>query len=156
MTQLLQLPRELLYEISGHLAYPDLLALKLTCHDFYYTTNPSVWDRVSWLLERTRLGLPIPQSRKCSMKTDAAFCSNAEVRQILFDRRKHFECMRYGQAQCVVLLEGTSCTTGPRHASKLSTPSSLRLTIPRCIQAIHILLYANAWVLLAFLLSRIL
>lgn len=90
-TNIVDLPVELLDAIVEELAYPDALALKLTCRGFHGSIHLSVRHRVSWLLGRTKLGLSIPNAQMCNLSTDAAFCSSPEVRRILFNRRKHYE-----------------------------------------------------------------
>ncbi|ETN38017.1 uncharacterized protein HMPREF1541_07640, partial [Cyphellophora europaea CBS 101466] len=89
---LLDLPTELLSQVVGHLDYPDSLSLKLTCRYFNHTTEHTVRERVGWLIARIEVGLPIPQSQQCNMKTDVGFTASAEVRRILRDRRTHLEC----------------------------------------------------------------
>ena len=91
-TSLLSLPAELQQNIITYLPYPDLLALKLAHPAFSLYINPTVYDRVDWLLSRPALGLPLPFSAACTFKTDKDFLRNAEVQSILRRRRLHLEC----------------------------------------------------------------
>lgn len=89
------LPPELHPLITSHLTYPDLLSLKLTHPNFYHTIHPTTYDRVLWLLYRTRHRLPIPISSRCLLNSDGEFCSNPEVVLILRRRWQHLECTDY-------------------------------------------------------------
>ena len=107
MPQFLSLPGELQNIITNHLPYPDLLALKHTHPKFYHSIQPTLCDRVNWLLERPAKGLPFPQGQ-CIMKTDQQFCSSNDVKAIMARRRKHIECALYGGGKCMVV-QGMTC-----------------------------------------------
>ncbi|KAL6242439.1 hypothetical protein RBB50_010579 [Rhinocladiella similis] len=89
------LPTELVHLIADHLAYPDILSLMQSHRSLpailsrYSTTHA----RISWVLSRAYLGLPIPNNTKLSFKTDALFLSNREVQRILAARLDHKECL---------------------------------------------------------------
>lgn len=102
---ILALPLELQLLIFRHLSYPDALALKHTSTHFYNLLNTNVRLKVAWLLERKERGLEWPQ-KMCVMKTDAAFCGNGEVREIMENRRAHGECAK-GMGGCEVVVGGT-------------------------------------------------
>ena len=102
-TKVLTLPPELHLLLSRSLTYPDLMALKHTHPYFNTVISPTVYDRVDWLLERPRQGLPLPQS-ECSMKTDAQFCNHKEIRHFMERRRQHADC-----ADKCLVIEGTRC-----------------------------------------------
>ena len=89
---LLALPAELQMIIASYLVYPDLLSLKITHPAFNSLIQPSVYDRIDWLLSRPALGLSVPCSAACSFKTDRSFVANKEVKLILKRRRQHLEC----------------------------------------------------------------
>lgn len=156
MVQLLDLPSELVCHIAGEVTYPDSLSLKFTCKYFYDTIDTSVKDRIHWLLERNRLGLPIPHAQKCTFKTDAGFCSSPEVRTILFNRRKHIECFLHGQGRCLVT-KTIPCplTASNRNEGNLQRTSHALLPSSG-FEAIHLFLHANLYTLLALLLSTVL
>ena len=97
------LPTELHLEIQAHLTYPDLLALRHTHPYFLNSLQPTIIDRVNWLLSRTELGLPIPTAARLNLKTDAQFCRNEEVRSILLHRRRHEECKKFNGGTCLLL-----------------------------------------------------
>ena len=100
---LLDLPPELHLLLSRSLLYPDLLALKHTHPHFYSLIRTTVYDRVDWLLERPRQGLPLPQT-KCIMKTDEQFCNHSEIKMFMERRRRHEDCA----GKCFVV-EGRRC-----------------------------------------------
>lgn len=156
MVQLLDLPSELVSHISSHVTYPDSLSLKHTCKYFQHTIDTNVRDRVSWLLERTKLGLPIPHAQKCNLKTDAGFCSSPEVRQILRNRRKHIECSLHGQGRCL-LLRTTACPSLVAARAELNVQrTSLRLLPGFGVEEILLFLQANVYTLVALFLSMLL
>lgn len=156
MLQLLDLPSELVCHVANQLTYPDSLSLKFTCKYFHHTVQSSVKDRVSWLLDRTKLGLPIPHAQKCNLKTDAGFCSSSEVRQILRNRRKHIECFLYGQGQCLVV--GTTlCPSRVSTRTEANAQGMSSRLLPRTgFETILLFLHANIYTLLAMLLSNLL
>lgn len=156
MVQLLDLPSELVCQITGEVGYPDSLSLKFTCQYFYNTVDISVKDRVGWLLERNSLGLPIPHAQKCTFKTDAGFCSSPEVRNILFNRRKHIECSLHGQGQCLVTRTRPCPSTASISKERNAQRTSSTLLPSSSVEAIHLFLQANIYTLLALLLSTIL
>lgn len=91
------LPAELHLQIATNLEYPDLLSRKLS-HPrlftlFLHTRQPSVHQRIAWVMRRASLGLPIPNNTGLSFKSDEAFVSNPEVKRILRERRQHRECV---------------------------------------------------------------
>ena len=106
---LFTLPAELHLEIQAHLTYPDLLAVRHTHPYFLDSLQPTIIDRVNWLLSRTELGLPIPTAAKLNLKTDAQFCQNEEVRNILLHRRRHEECKEFNGGTCL-LLRSSKCS----------------------------------------------
>ena len=99
----LSLPNELHVLIQSELPYPDLLALSLTSTYFHRTIAPTVIDRVSWLIDRANLNLPVPRLQRLRLKTDAEFVSGPEVRRILRNRRTCMECALYGNGRCLVV-----------------------------------------------------
>jgi len=109
MTTLLNLPAEVQVLIASNLPFPDLLALKLSHPYFYRIIHPTVYDRVNWLLDRPRLGLPIPSQTKCVMKNDVVFVANKEVKEMLKRRRLHLECVDVGKDGTCLVLEGWKC-----------------------------------------------
>lgn len=103
--QLMDLPAELHMEIASFLSYPDALALKHTCRDFYYMVYTGVHLKVDWLVERFERKLECPME-KCSFRTDEVFC-NWRIRRIMERRRQHRECRR-APGGCWVV-EGRTC-----------------------------------------------
>jgi hypothetical protein len=103
-TSLMDLPAELHLLLSRSLSYPDLLALKHTHPHFYALIRTTVYDRVDWLLERPRHGLPLPQTM-IIMKTDEQFCNHVEIRNFMERRRRHEDCV----GTCLVIGDGTTC-----------------------------------------------
>ena len=114
-TTLSALPAELLLLIAQHLQYPDLLALRHTHPRFLNTKLLATSNRihkVDWLLDRHARGLDVPMHSGLRMDSDAAFCSQAEVREIMQRRLRHGEC-RAGKAGCL-LVEGWDCGGGEK------------------------------------------
>ncbi|EXJ88060.1 hypothetical protein A1O1_04988, partial [Capronia coronata CBS 617.96] len=98
---LLSLPPELHSMIAQELRYPDLLSLKL-CHPYFgllLEDQPTICDRIQWLMSRARVGLPVPQSTKLSFLSDVAFVAKPEVKAILRQRLRHRECIECAQAR---------------------------------------------------------
>ena len=111
-SHLLALPTELHRLILPHLTYPDLLALRHSHPYFYNIVTTTVPHRLNWLIERAEQGLPLPQ-KTCRWKTDADFCSSAEVKEFMKRRRRHMDCAsEFGVRKCLVV-EGSRCP-GPR------------------------------------------
>lgn len=113
-TSLTSLPAELVLAIAQHLQYPDLLALRHTHPRFLNTKLLSTSDRirkVEWLVDRSLRGLDVPKRQKLRLDSDAAFCSQAEVRAIMRRRMRHGECAT-GPGGCL-LVEGANCG-GPK------------------------------------------
>ncbi len=79
-------PVEVLVSISANLAWPDRLALKNTCRHFSKNIDNTFIQRLDWLLGREANGLIVPAS-SCDPTSDWQFCGNADVVQILRDRR---------------------------------------------------------------------
>lgn len=102
---LMNLPTELHYQISNHLAYPDALALKHTCRHFYNLVYTGVHLKIDWLVDRFEHKLDCPLE-KCSFRTDEAFC-NTRIRKIMERRRRHLECRR-ARGGCLVVF-GRTC-----------------------------------------------
>lgn len=151
MVELLDLPCELVCDIVRHVDYPDSLSLKFTCKYFHDTIDHTVRDRVSWLLDRIQLGLPIPCTQKCDFKTDAWFCFSPEVRQILRNRRKHIECTFYGQGHCLIVSTDTctsifSCPAGTKgrksSSGMMSTMKAIVLVLQPSIYSLLALLFS--------------
>ncbi|KAK7892297.1 hypothetical protein LTR67_007393 [Exophiala xenobiotica] len=93
----LSLPPELHLLIAKSLEYPDLLSLKIS-HPRLRTIlslsrQPTVHQRISWVMTRASRGLPIPANTGLTFRSDEAFVSNPEVRRILRERRQHKECV---------------------------------------------------------------
>ncbi|KAK5325074.1 hypothetical protein LTR20_009036 [Exophiala xenobiotica] len=93
----LSLPPELHLLIAKSLEYPDLLSLKIS-HPRIRTIlslsrQPTVHQRISWVMTRASRGLPIPANTGLTFRSDEAFVSNPEVRRILRERRQHKECV---------------------------------------------------------------
>jgi hypothetical protein len=105
------LPPELHLLISTHLrpSYPDLLSFKLTSRVLYQTVNPTVFDRVTWLINRQSLGLPVPRETGCCLRTDKDFVAGKELRRILMARRRHLECKLYGVEGCLLSGDEDRC-----------------------------------------------
>lgn len=112
---LLALPPDLLPLLTSHLPYPDVLSLRLTHPYFYHTpllaTDRNIRLKVSWLLDRKARGLSCPREGQTIFRTDAEFCAGWEVRRILRDRRRHWECA-WWKGDCEVV-GGASCVGGP-------------------------------------------
>lgn len=159
MTQLLDLPAELLSAITEQLPYPDSLSLKLSCRYFNDSIEITVKRRVGWLISRSGQGLPVPVMNKLNLKTDAGFCSSPEVRGFLLHRRKHWECHVYSSGICLV--NGTltcpeaSCSTRRTRAA-LQSKKAMLSHIGTRIEQVYLLLQNNTHVLLVFLLSIVL
>jgi hypothetical protein len=136
--QLLDLPNEVLDEIATYLPYPDQLSLKLTSTYWHSSIQPSVRDRINWLLSRARSGLPFPQSQKCSFRSDALFCSNPEVRRILRDRRSHVECLRHARNGSCLVTDSYMCrqSSEPRITSR--SRNFLAWNFAMIIQLVHV------------------
>ena len=118
---LLALPLELQFSLLPLLQYPDVLALKHTCRDFYNLVDSTgsaagIRRRVAWLVQRHKRGLPCPH-RQCELETDERFCSSGkgQVSQLIESRRRHGEC-RVGDKGCEIVV-GRSC--GGSNATKM-------------------------------------
>lgn len=101
---LLSLPPEVHHLIVSCLPYPDLLSLKLS-HPYFQAllaSQPTVHQRIAWVLSRGRIHLPIPHDSKTNFRTDALFVRNPEVTKILRRRRKHLECVECKLSQRMV------------------------------------------------------
>lgn len=71
---LLSLPSELHFLISGYLTYPDALSLKHSTRHFYGLVDTGLRLKVEWLIERRRLHLECPNETRCDLGTDIKFC----------------------------------------------------------------------------------
>ncbi|KAJ9623763.1 uncharacterized protein PV06_10262 [Exophiala oligosperma] len=92
---LVTLPAELVLTIASHLDYPDVLSLRQSHVGIsgVLSRHSTTHHRISWVLSRAYLGLPIPNNTRLSFKTDALFLSNREVQRILAARLNHGECL---------------------------------------------------------------
>ena len=102
------LPAETQIQIYEYLAYPDLLALRLSSRYFYDTLETTIERRVNWLLERKACKLPVPEYSSCRFGSDQDFCSNPEVARILRRRWLHLDCS-YNGGCCHIVLKGGRC-----------------------------------------------
>jgi hypothetical protein len=146
MASLLDLPVELLDPIVAQLPYPDLLSLKITCRYFHDSIHPTVRSRVSWLMSRTKLGLPILQSGSCDLKTDAGFCSNPEVQQILRNRWQHKECRNLRRGRCAI---------NPDESCKMNRSLTALANSSNLVGLTGLFVRGNISLLLALLLSML-
>ncbi|KEF52360.1 uncharacterized protein A1O9_11601 [Exophiala aquamarina CBS 119918] len=109
-TTLLSLPPEVQHLIASELPYPDLLSLKIS-HPYFgalLDAQPSVHQRIAWVLSRCNIYLPIPHDSKTDFRTDVQFLRNPEVTRIIRRRRKHLECVECKLARQIVWLKSTS------------------------------------------------
>ena len=127
MHTLTSLPAEIQSIVISNLAYPDLLALRHTCQGFYDTINLTFNDRRDWLFERTGYGLPLPLCNLI-MKTDEQFCSNRDVKRILYRRRKHLECADHGTGSCLVVI-GDRCDGSDLHSKNFPSRTAGRIRL---------------------------
>ncbi len=133
---LLALPVELQILIASHLHYPDLLSLKITHPALRRLFHPTVYDRISWLLSRAALHLPIPSYVACDFKTDRDLVANEEVTAIIRRRRQHFECAEstymVGSIESCLLDNGKTCDGAfqrmTKRTEKQRTDSRSKLT----------------------------
>ncbi|OAQ98408.1 hypothetical protein LLEC1_06611 [Akanthomyces lecanii] len=72
--ELMSLPTEMHLAIAQHLIYPDALSLKHTSRHFRSLVRTDIQLKVAWLLERRRLHLECPNSRRCDLGSDLRFC----------------------------------------------------------------------------------
>ncbi|EXJ86838.1 hypothetical protein A1O3_03792, partial [Capronia epimyces CBS 606.96] len=97
----LTLPLELHRLIVRELKYPDLLSLKLS-HPYFQGMiglQPTIHSRIQWLMSRSRMALPVPQSTGLSFLSDVAFVANPEVKGIMNKRRRHHDCLKSQSAR---------------------------------------------------------
>ncbi|EHY54264.1 uncharacterized protein HMPREF1120_02435 [Exophiala dermatitidis NIH/UT8656] len=108
---ILALPPELHLMVTQELSYPDVLALKL-CHPYFHgllDRETTIQSRVQWIVDRARLGLPIPRSTKVSFRSDASFVAHPEIGKILRQRLRHHDCLECETArEFVVKAMGTA------------------------------------------------
>lgn len=159
MTQLLDLPAELLDEIAQQLEYPDGLALKISCRYFYRTIHLTIMDRVTWLVKRGEDDLPIPCTNHLDLKTDAGFCSNPEIHSYLCRRRKHLECRpcRRYQTHLRLVNRVIRCPKLPSSTNQYADNILSMGAFSRLIAAQgNVLLHGNGYLLLILLLSIVL
>lgn len=106
---LLSLPPEVHHLIVSCLPYPDLLSLKLS-HPYFQAllaSQPTVYQRIAWVLSRGRIHLPIPHDSKTNFRTDPLFLRNPEVTKIIRRRRLHLECVECNLARRIIWLQYT-------------------------------------------------
>jgi hypothetical protein len=106
---LLSLPPEVHHLIVSYLPYPDLLSIKLS-HPYFQAlldSQPTVHQRIAWVLSRGRIHLPIPHDSKTNFRTDVLFLRNPEVTKIIRRRRQHLECVNCILARRIAWLQYT-------------------------------------------------
>lgn len=96
--------------IASHLEYPDLLSLKISHPHFQtlFATQPTVHQRIAWVLARGRIFLPTPHDSQTNFRTDAQFLRNPEVTRIIRRRRQHLECVENNLTRRIVWLRNQS------------------------------------------------
>ncbi|KAM0522549.1 hypothetical protein ACHAPE_002141 [Trichoderma viride] len=97
----LSLPTEIHLQISEMLIYPDALSLKYTSRYFHNFVDTGVELKVEWLVERRRLHLECPNSKRCDLGTDLRFCRGS-VPLLMKRRREHIECESMPGLGCII------------------------------------------------------
>ncbi|KAH6608446.1 hypothetical protein Trco_001792 [Trichoderma cornu-damae] len=98
----LALPTEIHLQISKLLIYPDALSLKYTNRYFHSFVDTGINLKVDWLVERRRLHLECPNTRRCDLGTDLKFCRGSVARLLMKRRREHIECESRPGLGCII------------------------------------------------------